>query len=99
MFGDTPTWAVILDLMLFLNALIISCLLTPLLWRIFGKMSNLCERVTDTSDSILQLCESVKEITIGLTEGRVRDIELKAEIESMQRDLREHIREEREQKK
>lgn len=91
-FGDTPTGIIILDIIL----MIFGGVLIPLLWMIFDKLRKMLDNSEASSKALTELCVSLKEVTIELTEARVRDIEIKHEIENVRQELRDHIKEERE---
>ena len=92
LFGDTPGGIVLLDIIL----LVFGGVLIPMLWMIFDKLRQMLENSEASSKALVSLCDTLQTVTVELTEARVRDIEIKNEIENVRQALRDHIQEERE---
>ena len=91
-FGDNPAGIILLDIIL----LVFGGVLIPLLWMIFDKLRQMLDNSEASSQALVTLCDTLQNVSSELTEARFRDVELRAEVDNLRREMRDHIKEERE---
>lgn len=79
----------------FVLEILIGGVLIPIGWRISSSLSKIFGSIKDFTESLETLCTTMREISGELTEARIRDGEIKNEINNIKEALGEHIKEER----
>ena len=83
------TWVVLI------LEILVGGVLIPIGWRISSSLSKIFGSLKTFTDSLETLCTTMSEVTKELTEARVRDAEIKNEINNIKESLTEHVKEER----
>lgn len=75
--------------------LLVGGVLIPIGWRISSSLAKIFGSLKSFTESLETLCITMKEISNEMTEARIRDSEIKNEINNIKESLGEHIKEER----
>lgn len=73
--------------------ILVGGVLIPIGWRISSSLTKIFTNLKTFTESLQTLCTTMQEITKELTEARVRDVEIKNEINNIKEALGDHIKE------
>lgn len=75
--------------------ILVGGVLIPIGWRISSSLTKIFGNLKSFTESLETLCGTMRDISQQLTDARIRDNDIKNEINNIKVSLNEHVKEER----